>query len=53
MRERLDLDAVGCRWRWAGGDIPVSRNEFNQALANPQSLGVQRAPGVARSLAWY
>jgi general secretion pathway protein C len=45
MRERLDLDAVGQPLALAGGDIPVSRNEFNQALANPQSLGVQARAG--------
>lgn len=45
MRERLDLDAVGQPLALAGGEIPVSRNEFNQALANPQSLGVQARAG--------
>jgi len=45
MRERLDLDAVGQPLALASGDIPVSRNEFNQALANPQSLGVQARAG--------
>lgn len=45
MRERLDLDAVGQPLALASGDIPVTRNEFNQALANPQSLGVQARAG--------
>jgi len=43
--ERLDLDAVGRPLTLADGDIPVSRQEFNQALANPQSLGVQARAG--------
>ncbi|MDQ1315165.1 MAG: ral secretion pathway protein [Pseudomonadota bacterium] len=41
VRERLDLEAVGRPLTLADGDIPVSRQEFNQALANPQSLGVK------------
>jgi general secretion pathway protein C len=41
VRERLDLEAVGRPLALADGDIPVSRQEFNQALANPQSLGVR------------
>ena len=45
VRERLDLDAVGRPLTLADGDIPVSRQEFNQALANPQSLGVQASAG--------
>lgn len=45
VRERLDLDAVGRSLTLADGDIPVSRQEFNQALANPQSLGVQARVG--------
>ena len=47
MRERLDLDAVGRPLTLADGDIPVSRQEFDQALANPQSLGVQAQAGSA------
>lgn len=50
VRERLDLDALGRPLALAGGDIPVSRQEFDQALANPLSLGVQaRAGSGARS----
>jgi type II secretion system protein C len=45
VRERLDLDAVGRPLTLADGDIPVSRQEFNQALANPQILGVQARAG--------
>jgi general secretion pathway protein C len=45
VRERLDLEAVGRPLALAGGDILVSRQEFNQALANPQSLGVQARAG--------
>ncbi len=41
VRERLDLDVVGRPLTLSDGDIPVSRQEFNQALANPQSLGMQ------------
>lgn len=41
VRERLELDAVGRPLTAAGGDIPVSREEFNQALVSPQRLGVQ------------
>lgn len=45
VRERLDLDPLGRPLALAGGDIPVSRKEFDQALANPQSLGVQARAG--------
>jgi general secretion pathway protein C len=41
VRERLDLEAVGRPLTLADGDIPVSRQELNQALANPKSLGMQ------------
>ncbi len=50
VRERLDLDAVGRPLTLSDGDIAVSRQEFNQALANPQSLGMQaRADSSALS----
>ncbi len=45
VRERLDLDALGRPLALTGGDIPVSRREFDQALANPLSLGVQARAG--------
>jgi len=45
VRERLDLEAVGRPL--ADGDIPVSRQEFDQALANPKKLGVQAQAGTA------
>jgi len=45
VRERLDLDAVGRPLTLADGDIPVSRQEFSLALANPQNLGVQARAG--------
>ena len=41
VRERLDLDAAGRPLAGGDGDTPVSRQEFEQALADPQSLGVQ------------
>lgn len=41
VRERLDLDALGRPLAQAGGDTPISRQEFEQALADPRSLGVQ------------
>lgn len=41
VRERLDLDAVGRPLALTDGDTPVSRQEFEQALADPRSLGVQ------------
>ncbi len=41
VRERLDLDAVGRPLTLTDGDTPVSRQEFEQALADPRSLGVQ------------
>lgn len=46
MRERLDLDPVGRPLTLADGDIPLSRQEVNQALANPQTLGVQAKAGT-------
>jgi len=46
VRERLDLDPVGRPLTLADGDIPLSRQEINQALANPQSLGVQAQAGT-------
>lgn len=45
VRERLDLDPLGRPLALAGGDIPVSRKELDQALANPQSLGLQVRAG--------
>lgn len=45
VRERLDLDTLGQPLVLASGDIPVSRKEFDQALANPQSLGLQARAG--------
>jgi general secretion pathway protein C len=45
--ERLDLEAVGRPLTLADGDIPVSRQEFDQALANPKKLGVQAQAGTA------
>ncbi|MBN8773181.1 MAG: hypothetical protein J0J02_03350 [Thiobacillus sp.] len=41
VRERLDLDALGRPLALTDGDTPVSRQEFEQALADPRSLGVQ------------
>lgn len=46
LRERLDLDPVGRPLTLADGDIPLSRQEINQALANPQTLGVQAKAGT-------
>lgn len=46
VRERLDLEAVGRPLTLVDGDIPLSRQEFDQALANPQKLGVQTQPGT-------
>ena len=46
VRERLDLDPVGRPLTLADGDIPLSRQEINQALANPQTLGVQAKAGT-------
>lgn len=45
VRERLDMDALGQPLAAAGGNIPISRQEFNQALTNPQLLGVQVRAG--------
>lgn len=45
IRERLDLEAVGRPLTLADGDIPLSRQEVNQALANPESLGVKAEAG--------
>lgn len=44
-RERLDLEELGRPLTLANGDIPVTRQEINLALANPQSLGVQVKSG--------
>lgn len=46
VRERLDLEAVGLPLALADGDIPLTRREIDQALANPQSLGVQARAGT-------
>jgi len=46
VRERLDLDPVGRPLTLADGDIPLSRQEINQALANPKTLGVQAKAGT-------
>lgn len=46
VRERLDLEAVGRPLTLADGDIPVSRQEIDQAMANPKKLGVQAQPGA-------
>ena len=46
VRERLDLEAVGLPLALAGGDIPVTRQQIDQALANPQTLGVQAQMGT-------
>jgi type II secretion system protein C len=46
VRERLDLDPVGRPLTLADGDIPLSRQEINQALANPRTLGVQAKAGA-------
>lgn len=46
VRERLDLEAVGLPLALAGGDIPVTRQQIDQALANPQTLGVQARMGT-------
>jgi general secretion pathway protein C len=44
-RERLDLEEVGRPLALANGDIPLTRQEINLALSNPQSLGVQVRSG--------
>lgn len=44
-RERLDLDEMGRPLALANGDIPVTRQEINLAMSNPQSLGVQVRSG--------
>ncbi|WP_296642114.1 type II secretion system protein N [Thiobacillus sp. 65-1402] len=41
VRERLDLDALGRPLTPGDGDMPVTRREFEQALADPGRLGVQ------------
>lgn len=46
VRERLDLEAMGLPLALAGGDIPVTRQQIDQALANPQTLGVQARMGT-------
>ena len=40
-RERLDLEELGRPLTLANGDVPVTREEINLALASPQTLGVQ------------
>jgi general secretion pathway protein C len=45
VRERLDLEAMGRPLTLTNGDIPLTRQEVNLALANPQSLGVQLRAG--------
>src|SRR5690606_32693617 len=40
-RERLDLEQLGQPLTLANGDVPVTRQDINLALANPQTLGVQ------------
>lgn len=49
VRERLDLEALGRPLTLADGDIPVTRQEIDRALANPQSLGIQTRAGTAAS----
>lgn len=46
VRERLDLEAMGRPLALAGGDIPVTRQEVNQVLANPKTLGAQVQSGA-------
>jgi general secretion pathway protein C len=46
VRERLDLEAVGRPLTLADGDIPLSRQEIKQAMANPRTLGVQAQSGT-------
>lgn len=46
VRERLDLEAVGLPLALANVDIPVTRQEIDLALANPQTLGVQVRTGA-------
>lgn len=46
VRERLDLEAMGRPLTPASGDIPLTRQEINQVLANPQLLGVQVQSGT-------
>lgn len=52
VRERLELDPVGRPLSLTDGDIALSRQEINQVLANPQSLGVQAqaSPGAQPGL---
>jgi len=45
VRERLALEQMGRPLTLANGDIPVTHQEISQALANPQSLGVQAQAG--------
>ncbi len=47
VRERLELEALGRPLTLDDGDVPVSRQELDRALANPQSLGVQAQAGTA------
>jgi type II secretion system protein C len=44
-RERLDLEEMGRPLALASGDIPLTRQEINLAMSNPQSLGVQVRSG--------
>lgn len=44
-RERLDLEELGRPLTLANGDVPLTRQEINLALANPQTLGVQVKSG--------
>ena len=46
VRERLDLEAMGRPLTLADGDIPLSRQDIKQAMANPQTLGVQAQAGT-------
>lgn len=46
VRERLELEALGQSPTQAGGEIAVSRQEFNQVLSQPQTLGVQARAGA-------
>lgn len=45
VRERIDLEEMGRPLVLANGDIPLTRQEINLAMSNPQSLGVQVRSG--------
>lgn len=45
VRERLALDEMGPPLTLSGGDIPVTRQDIDLALANPQNLGVEVKQG--------